>query len=406
MKIFQKHNYLVVVLLFIITFFIGTRFGQYRANQTGISNIFPSYQISKSSILPNAVDTKLIKEVWDIIHKKYVGQVNDEELANGIIRGMVAGLDDPYSAFADKIETSQFEQDLSGKFSGIGVEIGKKNGLITVVAPLKDYPAYRAGIKAGDIIYRIDEKDLFNDASLGKVTSQIRGKLGTDVKLGILREKNSGPLEFTIRRENIDLPSVTMDVKDNIAIISLSIFHEDTAGKFKTLAKQILKQNIKGIVLDMRNNPGGILQGSVEIAGHFYKNGIVVKEVPSDPTKEIIHYSEGQGDLEKIPIVVLVNGGSASASEILAGALRDVRGIKIIGEKTFGKGSVQEMINLNNGSSLRVTIAKWFMPKGGEIAEKGIEPDIVVAENPDNNDQTDVQLDRSIAVLKAEIAEK
>jgi carboxyl-terminal processing protease len=196
-----------------------------------------------------------------------------------------------------------------------------------------------------------------------------------------------------------------MDIKDDIAVVDLTVFHEDTAGKFKTLVKQMLSKHVKGIILDMRNNPGGILQGAVEIAGHFYKDGVVVKEVPSDPTKEITHYSEGPGDLEKIPVVVLVNGGSASASEILAGALRDARGIKIIGEKTFGKGSVQELINLSDGSSLRVTIAKWFMPKGGEIAEKGIEPDIVV-ESSDINDKVDVQLDRTIAVLKAEIAGK
>jgi carboxyl-terminal processing protease len=405
MKIFQRHNYLLLVLLLIITFFVGTKFGQNRANQAGVSSIFSPTQNTQLSVLPSAVDTKLINEVWNILHKKYVGTVKDDELANGMIRGMVSGLGDPYSTFADRIETSQFEQDLSGNFSGIGVEIGKKNGLITIIAPLKDYPAYKAGVKAGDIIYRIDGKDLPNDASLGEVASQIRGTIGTDVKLGILREKADGPLEITVRRENIELPSVTMDVKDDIAVINLSIFHEDTANKFKTLVKQILNQHIKGIVLDMRNNPGGVLQGAVEIAGHFYKDGIVVKEVPSDPAKTIIHYSEGPGDLEKIPVVVLVNGGSASASEILAGALRDARGIKIIGEKTFGKGSVQELVNLNDGSSLRITIAKWFMPKGGEIAEKGIEPDIVV-ENQDNNDKVDVQLDRAIAVLKTEMAGK
>lgn len=405
MKIFQKNNYLLLVLLLIITFFIGTKFGQNLTNQTGASGIFSPTQNTQLSVLPSAINTKLVNEVWDVLHKKYVGKVKDDELANGIIRGMVAGLGDPYSAFADRVETSQFEQDLSGKFSGVGIEIGKKNGLLTVIAPLKGYPAQRAGMKAGDIIYRIDGKDLLNDESLGEVASRIRGTLGTSVKLGVLREKANGPLEFTIRRENIELPSVTMDIKDNIAVVSLSVFHEDTADKFKLLVKKMLDQNIKGIVLDMRDDPGGVLQGAVEIAGHFYKNGIVVKEVPSDPTKAIIHYSDGPGDLEKIPVVVLVNEGSASASEILAGALRDARGIKIIGEKTFGKGSVQELINLNDGSSLRITIAKWFMPKGGEIAEKGIEPDITV-ESSDVNDKVDVQLDKAIAVLKTEIAGK
>jgi len=405
MKNFHKNNYLLVVLLLIVAFFVGNKFGQSHVGRSNTSNIFSPTQKTQLSVLPSAVDTKLINEVWNTLHNKYVGKVKDDELANGMIRGMVDGLGDPYSAFADREETSQFEQDLSGKFSGVGIEMGKKNGLVTVIAPLKDYPAYRAGMKAGDVIYRIDGKDLTNDESLDKVASQIRGKLGTEVKLGVLREKASAPLEFTIRRENIELPSVTMDIKDNIAVINLSVFHEDTAAKFRTLARQMLNQNVKGIVLDMRNDPGGVLEGAVEIAGHFYKDGIVVKEVPSDPTKAIIHYSEGPGDLEKIPVVVLVNSGSASASEILAGALRDARKVKIIGEKTFGKGSVQELINLNDGSSLRITIAKWFMPKGGEIAEKGIDPDIVV-ENSDDNDKVDAQLDRAIAVLKTEIAGK
>jgi len=405
MKIFQKNNYLLLVLLLIATFFVGTKFGKNTVNQTDVSGIFSKTQDTQLSVLPSAVNSKLVNEVWNILHQKYVGKVKDEELANGVIRGMVDGLGDPYSAFADRVETSQFEQDLSGKFSGVGIEIGKKNGLLTVIAPLKGYPAYKAGMKAGDIIYRIDGKDLLTDESLGEVASKIRGSLGTEVKLGVLREKASAPIEFTIRRENIELPSVTMDVKDNIAVVSLSVFHEDTTDKFRALVKQMINQHVTGIVLDMRNNPGGLLEGAVEIAGHFYKDGVVVKEVPSDPIKTTIHYSEGPGDLEKIPVVVLVNEGSASASEILAGALRDARGTKIIGEKTFGKGSVQELINLNDGSSLRITIAKWFMPKGGEIAEKGIEPDIVV-ESLDNNDKVDVQLDRAIAVLKTEIAGK
>lgn len=395
MKGFAKLSYGAYLALVIFAFILGTLFG---SQTRGIQNVkLPS----KSSSLPEAVNVGLVDEVWGIIHKKFVGEVKDTELATGMLRGMVSGLNDPYSAYADKKETEQFAEDISGKFSGIGVEIGRKNGLITVVSPLKNSPAEKAGVKAQDVIYSIDGKTVPQDESLTEVASKIRGPEGTSVKLGVLRDKREGALDITVRREKITLESVTLSMKDDVAVINITEFHDDTARKFKTIARQILNAKVKGIVLDMRNNPGGVLTGAVDIAGHFVKDGeVVVKEVPSDPTNAILHHSEGPADLLKIPVVVLVNGGSASASEILAGALRDIRGAKIIGEKTFGKGCVQELVGLSDGSSLRITIAKWYTPKGAEISEKGITPDIESKQS--DNDKIDVQMDKAIAIVKAE----
>lgn len=399
---YQKLNRVGYVILVIVAFFVGASIGKNNLSPKA-SGLLTGQESIFSRELPKAISTDLINEVWDIVHKKYVSPVKDENLSDGILKGLVAGLGDPFSAYANKQETKQFAEELSGKFSGIGVEIAVKNGLVVVVAPLKDSPAEKAGIKAGDYIIAVNDQMIKPDQSITEIANKIRGPIGTDVKLKIIREKQSGTTEITVKRDNIELKSVTLEIKDGIGIINLSVFHEDTAEKFRTIAKQLQQARVKGIVLDMRNDPGGVLTGAVEIAGHFIKAGdVVVREIPRDATKTMTHYSAGPAELSKIPMVILLNSGSASASEILAGALRDDRGIKIIGEKSFGKGSVQEMIDLSDGSSLRVTIAKWFMPKGGEIAEKGILPDVVVSDQ-DSTDKIDVQLDKALAILRTEI---
>jgi len=400
---YQKLNRVGYVLLVIVAFFVGTAVGKNNLapNINNSTTILQQGLLSEK--LPTAIDAGLLSEVWGIVHKKYVSPIKDENLSDGILRGLVAGLGDQFSAYANKDETKQFAEELSGKFSGIGVEIGIKNNLVTVIAPLKNSPADKAGIKAGDYIIGINDKTIGPTESITEIANNIRGPVGTEVKLKIIREKTDGAIDITIRRDNIELESVGVEIKDGIGIVNLSVFHEDTAAKFNEIAKQLVKTRVKGIVLDMRNDPGGVLNGAVEIAGHFIKTGsVVVKEIPKDPSKTITHYSNGPADLARIPVVVLLNGGSASASEILAGALRDNRGIKIIGEKSFGKGSVQEMVSLSDGSSLRVTIAKWFMPNGGEIAEKGIVPDVTVSDQ-DSTDKIDVQLDKAIVILKTEI---
>jgi len=400
---FQKLNRVGYVLLVIAAYFIGATVNNNRVLKNTVNGSVLQQLTGSAKDLPKSINSGLINEVWDIVQKKYVSPINEENLSDGIIKGLVAGLGDPFSAYANKQETKQFAEEISGKFSGIGVEIAMKDDIVTVIAPLKDSPAEKAGVKAGDYIIGIDDNTIKPDESITQIANKIRGPIGTEVKLKIIREKHEGTIEITIKRDNIELKSVTLEIKDGIGIINLSIFHEDTAVKFKQIVKQLTQARVKGIVLDMRNDPGGVLDGAVEIAGHFIKAGeIVVREIPRDPNRTVTHYSEGPAELSDIPTVVLLNRGSASASEILAGALRDSRAIKIIGEKSFGKGSVQEMINLSDGSSLRVTIAKWFMPKGGEIAEKGITPDIVITDE-DSSDKIDVQLDKAIGILKTEI---
>lgn len=393
------------VFLVIVSFLVGLSVGKnnFQSDNSGIANQLRSIQTRNTYGLPEPVKVDLVNEVWNQIHQKYVGKIDDSKLSDGILRGLISGLEDPFSAYANKDETKQFNEELSGKFSGVGIEIGKKNNLIVVIAPLKNSPAARAGIRAGDYIIAVDGKTIGSEESVSDIASKIRGPIGTNVDLKLIREKHDGTIEITITRENIELESVTSEIKDGVGIINLSVFHEDTAKRIDKIAKEFKDKKVKGIVIDMRNNPGGLLQSAVQIAGHFIKRGdIVVTERAANPANENKNYSEGPGDLENVPTVVLLNGGSASASEILAGALRDNRGIKIIGEKSFGKGSVQEMVKLSDGSSLRITIAKWYMPKGGEIAEKGIEPDIKVTD-PDYSDDIDVQMDKAITVLKTQL---
>lgn len=355
---------------------------------------------SLSSDLPRTINTSLVQEVWNILHEKYAGKVDDEKLARGILHGLVQGLGDPYSAYADPKETAQFEDDLSGSFTGIGVEIGVRRNLVTVIAPLKDSPAEKAGIRAADIIVGIDDLELTTETSLTDVVSRIRGPAGTPVTLKIVREGDTEPRSFTVTRARIDVPSLESRREGTIGIIQVFAFREDTGRRFSQAVRNLLQAGVSGIVLDLRNNPGGILDGAVDIAGHFVERGtVVVREVPADPKDTVEHRSRGPADLAKLPVVVIVNEGSASASEILAGALRDLRKIPVMGAETFGKGTVQELIDLSDGSSVRVTIAKWLTPSGKEFTGHGLTPDIEVKDETPDNDTDDV-LERAIQELR------
>lgn len=349
--------------------------------------------------IPDAIDLDLLREVWDVVHEKYAGPLDDSKLASGVLRGLVAGLGDPYSAFADKEETSQFSDEISGSFTGIGVEIGVRRGLLTVIAPLKKSPAEKAGIRARDIIIAVDGENVTLDTSLTDIVAKIRGPAGTRVTLKVLREETEEPLTFEVRRERISIESVTHRVERGVGVIEVSAFHDDTARRFRTAVRDLLSANVRRIVLDLRNNPGGILQSAVDIAGHFVDDGqLVVREVPAKPDDALEHRANGPGDLRNVPVVVVVNGGSASASEILAGVLRDVRKTLLIGEQTFGKGTVQELVDLRSGASVRVTVAKWVTPSGKELTEEGLAPDVeIVDENPDDED--DVVLEGAIDKL-------
>lgn len=342
-------------------------------------------------------------EAWDTLHEKYIdsGKLGEQELFYGAVAGMVRAAGDPYTVFADPEETKQFEENIEGSFSGIGVEIGVRGGLITVIAPLKDSPAEQAGIREGDIVVAIDDQPLTQEDSIDQVVSRIRGKAGTQVILTVVHKDSKETEKVEITRATIEIESVKLTQEGDIAVVAITNFNGDTTERFNTIARQVATTTTRGIILDLRNNPGGYLQSAVDIASRFIPKGeVVVAERGKTDTE---YHASGNALLGEIPVVVLINGGSASASEILAGALNDVLETPLIGEKTFGKGSVQEFIKLKDGSSMRVTVAKWYTPKGRNITEEGIAPTHEAKE--DQATDADEQLERARQVLNERLGQ-
>jgi carboxyl-terminal processing protease len=322
----------------------------------------------------------------------------------GAISGMVKSLEDPFSGFMNPEESQQFSEDMQGTFEGIGTEIGIKNDILTIIAPIEGTPAAKAGLKAGDMVIKIDDT-VTTDMSVDEAVAKIRGPKGTEVRLTILREKNGDPKEITIVRDTINVKSVNAEFKDDgIAIVKISKFGDDTTFEFDKVSNEIISRKAKGIVVDLRNNPGGYLETAVDLASKFVpRDELVVAEESRDSKKNEFR-ARGGDILNGIPVSVLVNSGSASASEILAGALRDNLGVKLVGKKTFGKGSVQQLEKMSEGSSLRITVARWLTPRGDYIMEKGIDPDIEIElTDEDYNQGHDPQLNKALEILKGEI---
>ena len=311
---------------------------------------------------------------------------------------------DPYSSFFDPKQTQAFSDDLQGSFDGIGAELGIKDDILTVIAPLEGSPAEKSGLRAGDKILKIGDK-LSTDFSIDEAVDLIRGKKGTEVKLTVLHKGEQETQEITIVRDTIEVKSVKLEMKpDGIAYVKINQFGENTTNEFNSAANSIVSQNAKGIILDLRNNPGGFLDGSVDIASRLMPKGKVVVTEEDNTGKKDNLYTKGGDKLSSFPLVVLINEGSASASEILAAALRDNQGIQLVGEKSFGKGTVQEYINLPGNSSVKITVAKWITPKGDYIMEKGIDPDVEVKLTLDDfNNNRDPQLDKALEVIKGKI---
>ena len=335
-------------------------------------------------------------EAWDTLHSNFIGDLNEKDLFYGAVAGMVRSAGDPYTVFSPPADTKQFEETIEGSFGGVGIEIGMNNGAITVIAPLEGSPAQKAGVLEGDIIIAVDEESLTQDMTIDDVVQRIRGKNGETVKLTVFHKDGTKPDDIDITRDTIEIQSVKLNMIENIAHITITSFNGDTAKKFNNIAREVKKNSAAGIILDVRNNPGGFLQTSVDIASRFLdKDQLVVSERGKN-NKE--YKASGNTVLKDIPVVVLVNGGSASASEILAGALLDQLKTPIIGDKTFGKGSVQEFIKLADESSLRVTVAKWYTPLGISIDEEGIQPTIEVEQNRETEE--DEQLTKAIEKLQ------
>ncbi|MFA6422004.1 MAG: S41 family peptidase [Candidatus Buchananbacteria bacterium] len=348
--------------------------------------------------LTEDVDFNLFWEVWNAVKDNYyVKGVPDTQLFYGALAGIVNSLNDPYSVFFTPQGNSTFQQDLQGNFEGIGAEIAIKNNNVTIVSPLPDSPAFKAGLKPNDIILKVNGTSTQN-MTVTDAVSLIRGPKGTKVTLSILRGTDS-PADFTITRETINVKSVSLEYKGDIAYLKVRQFNDDTISLFENALNEINTKSSKGLIIDLRNNPGGYLQSAIDMVGELVGPQTAVIERKSDGT-EIKHVSGQQIKLQNVPTVVLVDGGSASASEIVAGALQDYGKAKLVGEKTFGKGSVQDLITLSNGSAVKVTVAKWFTPKNRSIDQLGIEPDIKVDfTEEDFNQNKDPQLDRALQEL-------
>lgn len=412
----MKTNKIILFLLLLsIGFFLfgaGYRVGEYRSASLGPGkDVFLRVESSKEK----DVDFSLFWEVWDHIEKKYVdrSKISYQKMVFGAVRGMVASLDDPYTFFLDPEENKQSKDDLGGKFEGIGAQLGLKDGKIVVISPFKDSPAEKSGLRAGDTIVKVD-KDLTKGLSLPQVVTRIRGEKGTDVVLTI--ERKGKEMSFTITRDVITINSVELTLERStscqkdcpqVAHLKLNQFGDRTVEEWDLAVENIVQWwntgKIEGLVLDLRDNPGGYLESSVYLAGDFLKKGSVVVTQESVEVQDIEYRVERTGNLLEIPLVVLINEGSASASEILAGALHDHKRARLVGQKSFGKGSVQEVLDLSGNSGIHVTIAKWILPNGKWINGVGIEPDVKVSLADDEENtltrEADKQLDRAILEL-------
>ncbi len=387
-------NWAILILIMFVLFFTGYQLGQNKiAFEDG------KLEINKGP--SRSADYNLLWSALDLLNSKYVDRqsLDQEKLLYGAVKGMMAAAGDPYTTFFDPEEAKEFSNELKGAIEGIGLELGTKDGQIIVIAPLEDTPASRAGLLPGDFIIAIDGESTAN-MSMDTAVSKIRGKAGTQVVLMILHKDSNEPSEVKIIRDKITIKSVKLESKNidgkKIAVIRLSRFGDDTQGLFSHVVDVITGGSYDGIILDMRSNPGGYLETAVALASNWVENDKVVLKEVNYEGKVKDYNAKGLSRFAGMKTVVLVNGGSASAAEILAGALQDYGLATLVGQKTFGKGSVQELSDLQNDSTAKITIAKWHTPKDRSIDKNGLEPDIVV-----DRTSADVEADRDPQMDKA-----
>ncbi|OGM04227.1 hypothetical protein A2112_02800 [Candidatus Woesebacteria bacterium GWA1_42_12] len=405
---FTLIRYLILALIVLAaTFSAGYLIG-FKGYQGSLAE-FPKVTITRE--LPQDkkdLDFSLFWRVWDTINTSYFDKekVIPANMVYGAIEGMVSALGDPYTVFLPPDKNRVVQEDLLGSFDGIGIQIGFKGNQLAVIAPLPNSPSEKAGIEAGDFIVGIkDEAKGIERGTVGisitDAVSAIRGPAGTIVTLTLLREGQEEPIVVDVVRESIDVPSVTLTFvgdDENIAQVRLLKFGGETEAEWEEAVIEILKkQSLKGIVLDLRNNPGGYLQGAVDIASEFMKTGrvVVIEERGEQKSEYVV---EKIGRFPNTPLVVLVNQGSASASEILAGALRDDKKVKLVGEKTFGKGTIQEPQQVDGGAGLHITVARWLTPSGVWVDGEGLTPDFELEDNGETDE--DEQLQKGIELLQ------
>lgn len=398
---------------------VGTTFG-FRVGATGqlpfdiklpfVSNFVKKTSASALSRLtgsPKAPDTlsnqpvafNTFWEVWKLLEQDYLepSKLDAAKMVDGAISGLASSLEDPYTMYLSPEDNQRSSEDLAGSFYGIGIELGYIDSILAIVAPLKDSPSAKAGIQAGDLIIRVkDEAAKFDQETVGwslpEAVKHIRGPKGTPVVLTLLRKdaNNGKTFEVSVMRDEIIVKSVTLEYVEHsgkrVAHLSISKFGERTVNEWNAAVDSILseKNNLKGIVLDLRNNPGGFFDTSIQVASDFIKSDVVVTQQSKYKSEK--YPSNGKFRLAGIPVVILVNKGSASAAEIVAGALKDDLQVKLVGEKTFGKGTVQDRRDLSNGGGLHITVGRWLLPKGSWIHKEGIPVDVEVKNNPDTKE--------------------
>lgn len=373
----KRHSFLglFLLLLLAVSFAGGFYLGQGKTTknrQVALGN-------TTTTVDEDAFDFNIYWEAWDALRSNFVykNKIKDKEMFYDSVKGLAASADDPYTVFMTPTETKDFANDLAGTFEGIGAEVGMRNEIITIIAPLSGMPAEKAGLKAGDKVYAIDGQSALG-LTVDEAVKKIRGTKGTVVTLTIIRDKETSPRQIKIERGVIVVKSVSVTYRtDGVAVIKVSNFNDDTLSLFNDAVKQINAKKPKGIILDLRNNPGGYLDTAVAMASEWVKEGPIVLEQFGDG-KRNEYTALGNPQLGGYKTIVLVNSGSASASEIVAGALRDYNKATLVGENTYGKGSVQTIRELSDGSSMKITVATWMTPNGDYINEKGLAPQIEV----------------------------
>ncbi len=408
-KIVSKNAVIVIIVLMAFSFIAGINYKERQVEKLEIiedykTNIVNKYQDSHGDYIKE-VDFDLYWQVWNELRSTYVDQekINEKDLFYGSLKGMVQSIGDPYTSFLNPELAKEFNEDMSGSFEGIGAEISIKDDVLTVIAPLPETPAFKSGIKSGDKIYEINGESTMG-ITIDEAVNKIRGEKGTEVVLTVYREGDNGTQEFNIIRDSIKIKSVETEYLEDsdVFVISIYSFNSDTGVAFNEAIEELKIKDVENIILDLRGNPGGYLEVAVNIASSWVESGPIVTEKFDEETEES-YMARGIAKLKDYNTVVLVDGGSASASEIIAGALQDYGLATIVGTQTFGKGSVQSLSDFSDGSSLKITVAKWLTPKGNYITEIGITPDKIIEytfEDFENN--TDSQLEAAIKIIKGE----
>lgn len=392
----------LAVLFATATFFSGLHIG----SETKVDANVLSF-LSRETKADNSVDLTEFWHVWNLMNEKYVVSTtttpSTEERVRGAIAGLVKSYGDPYTVYMPPQKAEQFNEEISGNFSGVGMELGIKDDVLTVIAPLAGSPAEKAGLMAGDMIAKINGSSTEN-INIDEAVQHIRGEKGTEVTFSILRKGENDFREIKVTRDTITIPTSKTEIKDDVFIISLYNFNAISESEMQNALRAYVKSHKKKLILDLRGNPGGYLQSAVSIGSYFLPMGkTIVRESFGGDAKEEVYRSSGKelGTATPQKFVILVDGGSASASEILAGALQEHKVATLIGAQTFGKGSVQELIKLDDGSSLKVTVARWLTPNGRSISAGGLTPDIVVERTSDDRVAgKDPQLDAALDFMK------